>query len=405
VSDRCALDGVRVVDFTHILAGPYCTQLMADAGATVIKVEPPGGEWARVRGPRRVAGDGTTVSAYHAAVNRGKRSIALDLKHPLGLEVADQLIAGADVVIENFAPGALRRLGIDFTELRARHPRLITASISLFGGLDPGDPLRERGGLAIVAEAESSILGMTRDESGTPVALGFPLGDMATGLACYAAIVTTLLGRASTGVGGHLELSMIASLLAINARSVTSAQIDNFNPLALRSAGYGIFPTRDGFVAFGINSDSLFHRLAGAIGDPRLTDDARFAEHTSRDEHADEVDAVIAEWTGSVTSAEAVERVAATGVPCGKVASAADVLEDADLRRLGFLERVDDGIGGTFDVPTNPLGFHNGVASLPRLGGDTREVLREIGFEDDRCDELAAAGAFGVMLGRLLQAT
>src|ERR1700761_6587415 len=146
------LDGVRVVDFTHILAGPFCTQFMADAGATVVKVEPPGGEYARIRGPRRVGPDGTELSSYNAAINRGKRSIALDLKNPRGLEIALRLTDSADVIVENFAPGALARRGLNLRELRARNPKLITASISLYGGLESAGSLATRGGLAIVAE-------------------------------------------------------------------------------------------------------------------------------------------------------------------------------------------------------------------------------------------------------------
>ncbi|MCU1658496.1 MAG: CoA transferase, partial [Pseudonocardiales bacterium] len=295
------LDGVRVVDFTHILAGPFCTQFMADAGATIVKVEPPGGEYARIRGPRRVGPDGTELSSYNAAINRGKRSIALDLKNPRGLEIALRLTDSADVVVENFAPGALARLGLNLRELRAGNPRLITASISLYGGIESAGSLATRGGLAIVAEGESSVTGMTRDKFGTPLMLGLPLGDMATGMASYAAITTALFARERTGLGQHLDLSMVRTLFALNACAVTGAQIANANRFDLRTAGYGIFPVSDGYISIGVNNDSLFERLCGAMNRADLATDPRYAYYKDRDLNADEVDAIIAEWTASLT--------------------------------------------------------------------------------------------------------
>jgi crotonobetainyl-CoA:carnitine CoA-transferase CaiB-like acyl-CoA transferase len=389
------LAGVRVVDFTHILAGPFCTQFLADAGATVVKVEPPGGEYARIRGPRRVGPDGTEVSSYNAAINRGKRSIALDLKNPSGLATALRLVETADVVVENFAPGALARLGLDLVALRVANPRLITASISLYGGLEFAGALATRGGLAIVAEGESSVTSMTRDRSGTPLALGLPLGDMATGMAGYAAITTALYEREHTGVGRHLDLSMVRTLLALNACGVTGAQIANANLFDLRTAGYGIYPASDGHVTIGVNNDSLFQRLTVAMDRPELAEDPRYADYRNRDLNADEVDAIIAAWTSTLTCDEVICRVAPTGVPCGKVATPGDVLADLELRGLGFFETVEDGLGGTIDTPANPLGFRRDGYVIPRLAQHDRELLAEIGIDADGYAKLAADGAFG----------
>lgn len=388
------LHGVKVVDFTHILAGPFCTQLLADAGADVVKVEPPTGEFARIRGFMRVAPDGTQTSSYHSAINRGKRSIALDLKNPGGLEVALALVASADVVVENFAPGALTRLGLDFTKLRAADPRLITASISLFGGAGSGRARSARGGLAIVAEGESSVTSMVRDAQGTPVKLGFPLGDMSTGMAAAGAITTALYARERTGEGQHLDVSMVGTLLALNSSDITGAQIPGWNPTTSTTA-YGIYPASDGFVTIGVSTNSLFQRLCQAMDQPDLAVDPRFADLRDRVQNSQAGDAIVREWTSARTCDDIIAVLGPTGVPCGRVATPTDVLADDELRDMGFFEVTDDGSGGTFDTPRNPMGFRPERTSLPGLAEHAATILAEVGIGAAPAAELAAAGAFG----------
>ena len=275
------LSGIRVVDFTHILAGPFCTQLLADAGASVIKIEPPGGEWSRQRGPQRIGSNGEVVSSYFAGVNRGKRGITLDLKNPAGLELARSLISTADVIVENFSPGTMEKLGLGLSALREEHPRLVTASISLFGGLEAAGPLAERGGLAIVAEAESSLMSQHRSKDGRPITTPYGLGDMASGLAAYSAIVTALYERESTGIGRHVDIAMIRVLLSFNAISITAEQITSQGRTGSKpraTAAMGIFEASNGYVTIGVNSDSLFQRLAVAMGKPELADDPRYQD-------------------------------------------------------------------------------------------------------------------------------
>lgn len=399
MSDNSPLEGVRVVDFTHILAGPYCTQFLADAGANVVKVEPPAGEYARIRGPQRKGPDGTVVSSYNAAINRGKRSIALDLKNPLGLDLALKLVDSADIVVENFAPGALARLGLRFPELRAANPRLITASISLYGGFDSAGPLATRGGLAIVSEGESTVTAMTRDKQGVPVELGLPLGDMATGMASFGAIATALYERERTGKGRHLDISMVRTLLALNSCGITGAQIPGWE-VGARTVGYGIFPASDGFVTIGVNNDSLFARLAVAMEMPEFGSDPRFVGYEGRVKNVAAGDEIVSAWTSARTAQEVIAIVAPTGVPCGRIATPEDVLADQQLRDLDYFDVVDDGIGGTIDTPRNPLGFSRKSSAIPRLAAHTRELLAEVGIDADECAKLAAAGAFGPPLPR-----
>jgi crotonobetainyl-CoA:carnitine CoA-transferase CaiB-like acyl-CoA transferase len=362
------LDGVVVVDFTHILAGPFCTQLLADAGATVTKIEPPGGEWARRRGPRRVGPEGSQVSSYFAAVNRGKRSVMLDLKSPPGKALAEQLVVGADVVVENFSPGTMERLGLGLADFRARRPRLITASISLFGGYDTAGALAERGGLAVVAEAESSLMSQHRGRDGHPITTPYGLGDMASGLAAYGAITTALFERERTGQGRHLDIAMTRVLLAVNSISITGEQIRSEPGVQQedsRTAGMGIFPATDGYVAIGVNSDSLFARLALATGRPEITDNPRYASHVTRDSHVDEVNTILEDWSRDRTVDEILAALSPAGVPCGRVNTPRDMLDSPTSTRLALFEVVDDGMGGTIRSPANPFGFQPSLPSLP----------------------------------------
>jgi CoA:oxalate CoA-transferase len=387
------LSGYVVADFTQILAGPYCTQLLADAGATVIKVEPPGGEFSRVRGHKRRNDSGEVLSSYSAAVNRGKQSISLDLKNPAGLRLALSLIERSDVVIENFAPGAFARLGIDFAALRAERPELITCSISLFGGFSSAGKLAHRKGLAIVAESESSFGSMQRHLDGTPVRLGMALGDMASANAAYAAIVTQLLGRERTGIGGHLEIAMVKVLMALNSTAITGQQMVSHE---LRTAGYGIFPAADGYVAIGVNSDALFGKLATLMGKGWMITDVRFAHYVERDKRAPEVNEAVSAWTSARSARQIVDELTGAGVPGGVVATPADVLNSDAIANLGYLIEVGDSLGGSITVPGNPLGFDHSHRAIPLPNQHGAEIAtRVLGLDEAQFESYRTAGAFG----------
>ena len=352
-----------------------------------------------VRGPRRIGPSGESVSSYHAAINRGKQSIVIDLKSPHGLELAKRLAADVDVVIENFAPRALARLGLDLEDLRVRNPRLVTASISLFGTDAPASTA-SRGGLAIVAEGESTFTAMTRDSNGTPVRLRVPLGDMATGLSAYAGIVTALFERQSTGLGRHLDVSMVQTLLSLNAIGITTAQIPVPESARVSSlAGYGIFPTADGFVTIGVNSDAFFQKLAVAMDKPELAKDPRYSSYEQRDPRSAEVDEIIIGWTSTLGSEAVIERIGAAGVPCGRITTPEDLLGDTSMRDLGLIDEVDDGLGGSIDTPANPMGFRgDGNVGIPRIGEHARSVLAAFGIDDQEYSQLRGSGALGPQL-------
>jgi crotonobetainyl-CoA:carnitine CoA-transferase CaiB-like acyl-CoA transferase len=401
-----ALAGVRVLDFTHTLAGPFCTQMLADAGATVIKVEPPGGEFSRIRGAKRVGPNGTEVSTYSGSVNRGKRSIVIDLKCEAGLELAKQLADCCDVMVENFAPGTIQRLGLDPSELRQRNPRLITASISLFGGYERAGDLAARGGRAIVAEAEATITDGMRLEENRPQLLRFPLGDMGTGLSAYAAIVTALFERERTGRGTHADLTMVGTLMALNSVALVRGQIlaTNGSDLATQhnavygtwTAGAGIFKTKEDYIVIAVNTDTLFHRLARAMGQEEWVTDPRYAHFRDREQRVEEVNDMVNEWTAQQPTDEIVRLCVENKIPVGRIQSVGDLLESEDVERLNLMPEIEDGSGLTLRAPAAPTGLGQAKPALPRLDQHRDEVLTEV-LEADRAeiDRLAAAGAFG----------
>lgn len=392
------LAGIRVIDLTHLIAGPFCTMLLADAGAEVIKVEPPTGDISRRRIPARSDNGLPDESGYFVAVNRGKKSVTLDLKAPQGLAVLQDLLAAADVLVENYRPGVLDRLGVDIDEICRQHPRLVVASITAFGkrGLPPH--LQEVPGLAIVAEAMSGITGRTKSEHGWPVWCGFPLGDFTAGLTAQAAILTALLARERTGRGAQLDISMADSMLAFNASSLAS---DTFPQPDGRSAPlptvpYGVFRCRDGHVAIGVNSDVFWQRLCAAMERDDLAVDAVLATQEGRGEHADEVKALVDQWTLHLCRDHVVTLLQQHGVPVSPVNQTADVMGSDLFRQRQMLLSASGHPGDLPVIPGSAQGHDVNGRWSPRLGEHTASVLREVlHLDDERIRSLKSVGAFG----------
>lgn len=354
-----ALAGLAVLDLTRSLAGAYCTMLLADAGASVTTVGPAGAgdsaedSWERAWAHRTPA----TIAAMRAALARGKKA--------LYAAAVSSVAEAADVIVDSGPMAAVPRpFTLDHDELRRRRPKLVTASITMWG-VPPGDPLAGADASSLIAESEASLLARPRSD-GAPVALGFPAGDMVTGLGAYGAIVTCLLEARRTGLGRHLDLSMVRTLLATNAINVTGAQIPA--PPGHGTAGYGVFRSRDGFVILGVNTDTLWARLCGRMERPDLAADPRYAQYGERDTRVAEVNAIVTDWTLRHSSDELVEIIGPSGVPVGKILDAASARSSPHLRRLGYFLAVEDGHGATIEVPANPMGFTpaSGVAPTAR---------------------------------------
>lgn len=364
------LDGLRVLDFTRVLSGPYATALLADLGAEVIKVEAPGGDDYRHIGP--FLADGS--SAIFEAVNRGKRGIVLDLGSAEGRAAAQALAAGADVVVENFRPGVADKLGIGWSALSAENPRLVFASISGFGqsGPDAGRPAYD-----IVVQAMSGLMHVTGDPAGPPTLIGESIADVVSGLFASWAILAALHERDRTGIGRRIDVSMFDAMMALQplivARAAASGEapmrVGNRHPL---SAPFGAFRAADRSFVVAVLNEKLFAALAGVIGRPELSGDPRFASDSLRLANEATLRAEIEAWSLPLTATEAVARLVAAGVPAAEVGDTLTALSGAEARGRPVTQTVVHPALGPFAVPEQPAHFAGaprGVsAPAPRLG-------------------------------------
>ncbi len=396
------LAGVKVVELSHLIAGPYCCQMLADEGATVIKVEPPDGELTRHRQPTRRSGQGE-VTAYYASLNRGKQSVVLDLKNPDGADVIRRLIEGADVFVTNMRVSALERLGLHPRQLRERYPRLIVACISGFGMENSGDSAG-RAGLAIVAEAMSGATGLTKDHSGNPVWCGFALGDITAAVSAHAGILLALRDQEHYGVGRLIDLGLVECMLPMVSVAMGRAQVPEevtsefTGSNSFHGIPYGAFPASDGAVNIGCNRDDFWRRFCVAMGRPELGTDPRFATYAGRVRNQREVHAITEEFTRAHTRAEITDKLVAVDVPVAPILSMNEVVKDDYLLKRGALWEVDDGIGGSFTLPANTAWFERPKEKLriPQLGEHNKAVLEEqLGLSEDDVSRLRASGAFG----------
>lgn len=397
-----AYDGLRVVDLTHVIAGPLCTRLLADHGADVIKVEPPRGDIIR-RLPFKVGEDSSTQFAQY---NCGKRSIALDLKHPDGRDVARRLALGADVVIENFSSGTLARLGLDLADLRAKAPGLVTCSISAFGAWGP---YAGKAGYGYVAEAHSGLMHLNGEGDEPPSHFGTALSDMNVATHAFGAIGAALFARSRTGRGTHVDLSafdcmvtLIDHAIAVHNFTRGERHFDRYGPRHPFIVPQGVTRAGDGrWITYGVVDDETFVRLADAMGKPSLAEDRRYATAEQRIVNREEVYALVDAWAATVPDAdELVELLAAHRIPGARVRTHTEVADDPHLVARGTLAPVDFPGFGPVLTQTAPHPMEGlevaprGVA--PGLGEHSREVLEELGVGPAAIDALIAAGAVHV---------
>ena len=396
------LAGIKVLELCHLIAGPYCCQMLADEGATVIKVEPPQGELTRHRPPARRTEDGE-VTAYYASLNRNKKSVVLDLKNREGASLMTQLLEGADVFVTNMRVGALERLGLHPKALRERYPRLVIATISGFGMENSGEHA-DRAGLAIVAEAMSGATGLTRDHFGNPVWCGFALGDITAAVAAHAAILLALRNQDRYGVGKLIDLGLVECMLPMVSVAMGRVQIEDDSVSEFAGSNnfhgipYGAFPTSDGAVNIGCNRDDFWRRLCVAMGRPELGTDSRYATYLERAKRQREVHDITETFTRAHTREEVTRKLIEVDVPVAAILSMKEVIDDAHLRNRGALWSVDDGFGGTFTLPANTSWLEPPAQAprIPRLGEHRDAVLRnELGLSPVEIARLERSGAFG----------
>lgn len=375
---RKTLEGLRVLDFTRVLSGPYCTALLADLGADVLKVEPPQGDDYRHIGPFYKDGS----SALFETVNRGKRSVVLDLADSKHRDVALDLAAGADVVVENFRPGVADKLGIGWEHIRARNPRIVYASISGFGQEGPN---ARRPAYDIVVQALSGIMSVTGEPDGAPTLIGELIADVATGLFGSWAILAALYDRDRSGEGRHIDVAMFNSMIALQplvvARYLSTGKIPqrvgNRHPL---SAPFGAFRAKDELFVLAVLNPKLFEALAKLIERPDLPSDPRFATDADRLANEGALREAIEAWSKKRTAGEAVAALIEAGVPAAEVSDIEGALNSDQAQARSPLQQVSS-VRGDSKVPEQPARFgdapRGGLAAAPLLGAETAQALAD----------------------------
>jgi len=391
------LQGVRVVDLTRILAGPYCTQALADAGADVVKVEEPGkGDDTRGWGPPFVNGE----SCYFLSVNRGKRSLALNLKEAEGRAILWRLVEHADVLVENFRPGALDRMGFSFAAVHARNPRLVYASISGYG---PDGPWGGRPGYDAVLQGESGFMSITGAPDGPPFKVGASVVDTLAGMTAFQAILLALVRRGTTGLGGRADVSLLESALSVLTYHASSYLLTGAVPRRLGNrhpslAPYETFETADGAVIVGVGSESLWRTFCGSIGRPELADDARFRTNADRVSRYAALSETLAPILRARATADWLALWEEAGIPGGRVRSVGEALDGEQVAARGLLVEIDHPKVGKARFVGSPIHLDASTRSArrppPAVGQHTDEVLGELGLA---ASEIAGLRARGVV--------
>jgi CoA:oxalate CoA-transferase len=389
------LAGLKVLDLTTFLSGPFCTQILADLGADVTKVEPVTGDSSRAIPPHFVGED----SVYFLANNRGKSSIAVDMKSPDGLRLVERLIAVSDVVVENFRPGVCLRLGLDVEAITAKHPQLIWASISGFG--QTGDNA-ERPAYDMVVQALAGVMSLTGESGGSPVRLGIPAGDLVAGLYAVIGILAALPHQKLEGVGRVLDISMLDGQLSMLSYQAAYAMHSGVVP-APQGSGHDSIPTYRSYVGSDgrmfvvtANTERMWRNLCHTVARPELLSDPRFANSSSRLTHRADLDAVLESAFTERTAAEWVEQLLINDVPVAPIRNVLEALDDAKQTDRGMILELQSSTGQRFSSLGNPVRYVGApMASQtypPRLGEQSRQTLERIGLDDAEIDRLIAEG-------------
>jgi formyl-CoA transferase len=391
-------DGLTVLDFSRVLAGPYCTMQLGDLGARVIKIEQPGrGDDTRAWGPPFVGRE----SAYFLSVNRNKESLALDLKHPAAPAIVDALLARADVLVENFRPGTMERLGIGYDATAANYPGLVYCSISGFG---QSGPRRAEAGYDAMMQAEAGLMSITGAADGPPFRVGVAVGDIATGMFAVQGVLAALVARGRTGRGQRVDVAMLDAVTALLSYQASSAFATGETPARMGNrhpsiAPYDTFSTSDGEFVLSVGNDDQFRRLAGVLRRPGLADDHRFRTNADRVLHGEALRAELSSLLSGWRRADLLAALTDAGVPSAAVRTITEALADPQLAARDMVVPLEHIAAGSIRVLGTPLKLSATPASIrtppPALGQHTDHVLAEVGLSGKEIAGLRTLGAIG----------
>lgn len=384
------LEGVRVVDLTQMLSGPYCTMLLADHGADVIKIEPFGGETTRGNGPYLPGDNDQTLGGYFQSVNRNKRSLVLDLRNREGRQVLLDLVAGSDVIVSNFRTGVMERLDIGYDVLRAINSRIVFASVNGFGSdLFGASPYGDWPAYDVVAQAMGGVMAITGPDADTPLKVGPGVGDIFPGTLLAFGIVAALRHAERTGEGQQVEVAMYDAVVALCERAIYQYSYTGTSPTAEGQlhpflAPFGMFPAADGWISLAAQNDNFWRLLADIMERPELKTQPGFATKVDRTTNRDAVNRIVGEWTSRFSKAE-LKRLLGGRVPFGPVQTAAEIVDDPHVAARSMLAEVEEpATGGTARVAGTPVKFSTAPGGVrhrgPLLGEHSEAILGELGY-------------------------
>ena len=378
------LEGIRVIDYSHFLAGPYLSRCLAALGAEVIKVERPTEGDAGRQHPFFIQ----CQSGYFLQQNMGKKGLCVNLKDPRGRDLLEKLVATADVFVENYRPGALTRLGLGYDALSALNPGLVYCSISAYGHTGPES---HRAGFGLIAEAKSGIMAMVGSPGEAPPLLRIALGDMYTGIHGVAAFNAALLGRVKSGRGQHIDLSLYDCLVSMHEYAGQCYTLSNGQVVPEQtghdlpdSTLYGVFTASDGHLVIAAQIEASWKRLALLVGGESFAADTRFHTAQGRNANRLEILPVVRAWVGARTVAQCLEALDAADVPCAKVQDIGEVLRDPQIAARGMVVRQRHPVVGEVDLLNTPFRFSGCDTTIrepaPLMGQHNRKIAEELGF-------------------------
>ena len=392
-----ALDKIKVVDLTRTLAGPFCTMLMGDMGAEVIKVEEPtGGDETRKWTPF-VNGESTQFLTF----NRNKRSLSVNLKEREGLKIVQDLVADADVMIESFRAGTLDRLGLGYEAIKKTNPGVVYCSISGYGRTGP---MADMPGYDLLIQAYSGLMSLTGDPEGSPLRIGFSLVDLFTGMMAYGTILTALRQRDQTGKGQWVESALLDGQVAALSYHATGFMGTGVEPKRMGSGHpslvpYQSFSASDGQFIIGCANQGLWERMCRAIGQDAMLDDPRYTTNTDRVEHRAECVGELSALFAQKTTAHWVDLIVEAGVPCGPINTVADVVSNPQVLARNMIAEVDHPNIPNLKFPGSPLKLTDSPATIrrvpPMLGQHNEEILEEAGYSPEKIADLKERGVLG----------